>query len=135
MEIKGRTINKGDVEGYAVVLENPFSFTGDFDIKSGTLVIKDHPLSGETIANKILVIPMGKGAVNAPIGLYKARNEGNGPLAIICRRADPLTIECAMTVDIPIMDSFDKDPIESINTGDYLEMNGDKGTVNIKKKA
>jgi hypothetical protein len=132
MELKGRTINGGDVEGEAVVLREPFSFTGDFDFNAGTLIIRDHPLFGQKIAGKILVIPMGKGAVNAPIGLYKAQKLGNAPAAIICRKADPLTVECALTVDIPIMDSFDRDPIETIKTGNRVRMKSDEGVIAIE---
>lgn len=133
MELKGREINRGTVEGKAIVVETPFSFTGDFDIATGTLAIKDHPLFGQKIANSILVIPLGKGAVNAPIALYNAHKTGNAPVGIICRKADPLTVECAMTVDIPIMDSFDKDPIEEINSGDHIEMRTEEGVVVITR--
>ena len=35
MELRGRTINRGDVESEAVVLETPFNFTTDFDPRTG----------------------------------------------------------------------------------------------------
>jgi len=133
MELKGREINRGNVEGEAIVIKTPFSFTGDFDIATGTVAIKDHPLFGQKLANRILVIPFGKGAVNAPIGIYKAQKMGNAPIGIICRKADPLTVECAMTVNIPIMDSFDKDPITEIRTGDHITMLTEKGVVLITR--
>ena len=133
MKLEGRVVNKGDVEGEAIVLDVPFSFTGDFDPGSGTLIIKDHPLFGQKLGNKILVIPAGKGAVNAAIGIYKAQKQGNAPLGIICRKADPITVECAMTVNIALLDSFDKDPIETIRTGDYVRILGEEGVVIVEK--
>ena len=132
MELKGRVVNKGNIEGEAIVLENPFSFTGDFDPNNGTLTIKGHPLFGKKIANKVLVIPTGTGAVNAAIGVYRAYKKGNAPIGIICRKADPITVECAMTINIPLMDSFDKDPIETIRTGDHLRILGEGGVVVIQ---
>jgi predicted aconitase with swiveling domain len=129
MELRGRTINKGNIEGEAIVLENPFSLTGDFDPDSGTLIIKDHPLFGQKIANKILVVPTGKGAVNAAIVLYKAQKKGNAPIGILCRKADPVTVECAITVDIPMIDSFDRDPVTEIKTGNKLKILGEEGIV------
>ena len=132
MELKGRVVNKGNIEGEAIVLENPFSFTGDFDPNNGTLTIKGHPLFGKKIANKVLVIPTGTGAVNAAIGVYRAYIKGNAPIGIICRKADPITVECAMTINIPLMDSFDKDPIETIRTGDHLRILGEGGVVVIQ---
>ena len=132
MELGGRTINGGDVESEAVVLETPFNFTTDFDPRTGTLGIKGHPLYGKKIGNKILVIPAAKGAVTAAITIYHAKKRGNAPVAILCRKADPITVECAMVVDIPIMDSFDKDIIEVLKTGDHVKVFGEKGLIKIE---
>ena len=132
MELRGRVVNPGNIEGEAIVLGAPFSFTGDFDPNNGTLAIKDHPLFGQRIAHKVLVIPAGTGAVNAAIGVYRAYKKGNAPIGIICRKADPITVECAMTINIPLMDSFDKDPIETIKNGHYVTILGEKGIVIIR---
>ena len=132
MELTGRTINKGDAESEAVVLETPFNFTADFDPGTGTLGIKGHPLYGKRIGEKILVIPAAKGAVTAAITIYHANKRGNAPVAILCRKADPITVECAMVIDIPIMDSFDKDIIEVIKTGDHVKVFGEKGIIKIE---
>ena len=40
MELKGRVVNPGNIKGEAIVLEKPFSFTGDFDPNNGTLTLK-----------------------------------------------------------------------------------------------
>ena len=129
MQLSGRTINSGDVASEAVVLKDPFNFTGDFDPKTGTLSIKGHPLYGENIGNKIWVMPAAKGAVTAAITIYHAKKMGNAPVAILCRKADPITVECAMLIDIPIMDAFDKDIVEVIKTGDHVKVFGEKGLI------
>lgn len=132
MELRGRTINGGNVESEAVVLETPFNFNSDFDPETGALRIKGHPLYGKKIGNKILVIPAAKGAVTAAMTIYHAKKMGNAPVAILCRKADPITVECAMVVDIPIMDSFDKDIVEVIKTGDHVKLFGEKGLIEIE---
>jgi predicted aconitase with swiveling domain len=132
MELKGRVVNSGNINGEAIVIEKPFSFTADFDPNSGTLTIKDHPLFGQKIAKKILVFPIGTGAVNAAIGVYRAHKQGNAPIGIICRKADPITVECAMTINISLMDSFDKDPIENIKTGSQVRVLSEEGTVIVE---
>ena len=134
MELRGRTVNSGDAESEAVVLDNPFNFTSDFDPKNGTLANKGHPLYGKKIGNRILVIPSAKGAVTAAVTIYHAKKMGNAPLAILCRKADPITVECAMVADIPIMDSFDKDILKVIKTGDRVRVLGEEGLVKIKRK-
>ncbi len=39
-----------------------------------------------------------------------------------------------MAANIPTMTDFDKDPTEVIETGDYVIVNGDEGTVEVIKK-
>lgn len=133
MEIRGRVINAGDVEGEAFVLETPFNFTGDFDPVDGTLTVQGHPLSGQKIGGKIWVMPGGKGAVGASIIIYNAKKRDNAPIGIICKKADPLTVECAMTIDIPLMDSLEKDPITHIKNGDHVVISGEGGFVRLKR--
>ncbi|MBN2333188.1 MAG: DUF126 domain-containing protein [Deltaproteobacteria bacterium] len=131
MELKGRTINSGNVEAEAFVLQEPFNFTTDFDSKTGTLGIKGHPLYGEKIGDKVLVIPAAKGAVTAAITMYHAKKMGNAPAAILCPKADPITVECAMVSNIPMMDSFVEDIVAVIKTGDQIKVFGTKGLIEI----
>ena len=128
MRLTGRAINAGSVTAEAVVLDLPFSFIGDFDPETGRLAIKGHPLFGESLANKILVCPTGKGGTIAPFIAYRAWQKGNAPAGILCRKAEPLLCEAAITINIPILDSFDQDPIASIKTGQTLTINSDEVT-------
>ncbi len=117
MKLKGRIINGGAAAGTVVVLETPFSFIGDFDAATGTLVMDGHPLNGTGVAGKILVIPTGKGGTIAPFIAYQAMQAGKAPAAILCETADPILCECALVIDIPILDSFDESPVKAIKTG------------------
>ena len=129
MKIKGRVINGGKVEGEAVVLDVPFSFIGDFDPDTGKLAIEGHPLFGESLANKILVCPTGKGGTIAPFIAYQAWQKGNAPAAILCEKAEPLLCESAIAIDIPILDCFDENPVETITTGQSVSINNDEVIV------
>jgi uncharacterized protein len=129
MRLKGRVINAGKVKAEAVVLDVPFSFIGDFDPETGKLTIEGHPLSGETLANKILVCPTGKGGTIAPFIAYQGWQKGNAPAAILCEKAEPLLCESAIAINIPMLDSFDKNPVEAIKTGQSVSINNDEVVV------
>lgn len=129
MKMKGRIINEGNAKGEAVVLGMPFSFIGDFDPDTGILTIPNHPLSGKSIANKILVCTTGKGGTIAPFLAYQAKEKNNAPAAILCRKVDPILCESALTIDIPILDSFEEDPGEFIKTGQVITIEGDEVSV------
>ena len=128
MRLTGRVINAGSVTAEAVVLDLPFSFIGDFDPDTGTISIEGHPLFGESIAHKILVCPTGKGGTIAPFIAYRAWQKGNAPAGILCREAEPLLCESAITINIPILDSFTQDPVASIKTGQIVSINNNEVT-------
>jgi len=132
VKLKGRVINGGDVKGEAFVLDVPFSFIGDFDPDTGKLTIQGHPLCGESLADKILICPSGKGGTIAPFIAYQARQQGNAPAAILCEKAEPILCESAITINIPILDSFDENPVQRIKTGQFISINNDEVTVEEK---
>lgn len=129
MKLRGRVVNGGNVQGIAVVLDIPFSFIGDFDPSTGTLVLAGHPLNGESIAGKILVCPGGKGGTIAPFVAYQASTSGNAPKAIICEKADPILCESAIVINIPLLDRFEKSPISAIRSGQSVRIEGEILTV------
>jgi predicted aconitase with swiveling domain len=122
VRIKGRVVNGGECKGEAIVLTEPFSFIGDFDPETGLLTQQDSPLYGTSIAGKILVCPSGRGGTIAPFIAYLAAQKGNAPKAILCQRVEPLIAESAITINIPILDNFDCDPLKCIETGQQVEI-------------
>jgi predicted aconitase with swiveling domain len=129
MKMKGRVINGGNASGEALVLDVPFSFIGDFDPETGKLTILNHPLFGKSLANKILVCPTGKGGTIAPFIAYQAKKKGNAPAAILCRKVEPILCESALAINIPILDSLSKDPVEHIKTGQFITIKNDEVSV------
>ncbi len=129
MKMKGRVINGGNASGEALVLDVPFSFIGDFDPDTGKLTILNHPLFGKSLANKILVCPTGKGGTIAPFIAYQAKKKGNAPAAIICKKVEPILCESALAINIPILDSLSEDPVQRIQTGQFISIEDDEVSV------
>jgi predicted aconitase with swiveling domain len=129
MKLKGRVINGGRVEGEAFVLDTPFSFIGDFDPETGKLTIAGHPLFGKSLAKKVLVCPTGKGGTIAPFVAYRAWKNGTAPAAVLCQRADPILCESALAIDIPVLDRFDVNLLDTIQTGRFVFIKDDEVTV------
>ena len=129
MMLQGRVINGGVASGEALVLQEPFSFIGDFDPETGLLNIPKSGLADQSIADKILVFPTGKGGTIAPWMAYEAAKNKTAPVAILCQEAEPITCEVAITIDIPLLDSFEANIIETLKTGQKLKIDGN--TVSI----
>jgi predicted aconitase with swiveling domain len=132
--LRGRGVVKGFGEGEALVTRQGISFTGGVDIESGIIVEKNHELEGKSIVNKVLVFPAGKGSVGASSELYHASKAGTAPRAIINKQLDPPLVFGAILVRLPLMCDLNKDPIETIRTGDYVKVDATRGIVEITRK-
>ncbi len=131
MRIKGRVLNTGTVSGEAVVFDKGFSFIGDMDPATGTVTMTGSENHGRSLKDKILVIPTGRGGTIAPYIAYYAKKNAAAPLAILCNSADTITLECALVIDIPIMDQFPTDITKTARTGNRVSVNGREGFVEL----
>lgn len=129
--LKGRPIVSGHAEGLALASKKPISFLGGVDPDSGIIIEKSHDLQGRKIVAKILCFPNGHGSTVGSYVLYALAKKGMSPKAIINQSADPVIVVGAIIADIPMIDQVD---IKQIETGDEVEVDGEKGTVKIRKK-
>ena len=52
----------------------------------------------------------------------------------INRAANPTTVVAAILSDIPMVYELDQDPVTAIETGDWVEVDDDRGIVKVTKK-
>ncbi|NVM26646.1 MAG: DUF126 domain-containing protein [Desulfobacterales bacterium] len=134
MKLKGRTVNPGKAEGEAIVARIPFSFLGELEPSTGRIPSPSHELFGQSLADKIFVCPTGKGSSVGPAVAYLAKKAGVLPKAMILREVEPVIAAAILTADIPAVDKLDQDPLEVIETGDYVKVDADQGIVEVLKK-
>ena len=89
---------------------------------------------GMDVSGKIFVYPTGKGTTTDPYAVYVLMRGGKAPRAIINTEANPVTAAGALICKFPIVHRLDKNPLEVIETGDYVRVDGDRGTVTVTKK-
>lgn len=133
MILSGHKVYGGQVEGEALVVDEPFSFFGGIIPETGMLT--SGPCAGQTIKDKIFVFPRGKGSTLAPYVAYRALSTGAGPRAILCREVDGVVAMVSIIMGIPTVDRLEPDPILMIRSGDYLKVDADGGRVEITAKA
>lgn len=134
MKLKGHVINPGNADGEAIVTKTPFAFVGELDPTTGKVLSPSHELFGQSLTNKILVFPTGKGSSAAPLIAWTAMKAGNIPKAMICVQAEPTIAAAAITADIPKVDKLDGNPLEVIKSGDYVKVDATRGIVEIVEK-
>lgn len=129
--LKCHKIVGGCGEGEAIVSTDPICFYLT-DPKTGIVTERDHDLEGKNLANKILVLPSGKGSSVVQIdGLFKLAKNKVAPKAMIVQNVETVLITSAVIAEVPLVDRLEKSPFEAIHTGNYVKVNADKGFVTV----
>ncbi len=125
-QLKGRIIYKGKAQGEALVTEMPISFYGGVDPNTGVVLEKGHQLNGQSVKDKILVFPQGKGSTVGSYTLYRMKKNGTAPRGMINKECETIVAVGAIISEIPCIDKID---ICKIKTGDKIIIEND--TVSI----
>lgn len=131
MILQGRKVNGGLAQGEAIVSKMAFSYLGDFDARTGTVLPDGHDIKGESIAGKVFVFPIGKGSTVGPNVAYAAKKTGKTPIAMVCVEAEPVMAMVAIMNDIPMVAGFDPVLLDIVRSGDHIIVDGDTGTVEV----
>jgi predicted aconitase with swiveling domain len=86
--IEGKPVMPGEAEGVALVSDEPLSFWGGYDWKTGEIIDRRHPLSGQIAAGKILCVPFTRGSSTTTAVLLESIRAGTAPAAIITTESD-----------------------------------------------
>lgn len=130
IELKGRVIKKGKAAGEALATHQPISFYGGVDPETGRIIEKGHELEGENMAGRVLVFPGGKGSTVGSYVIYRLKKAGKAPAAIITEVCEPIVAVGAIIAEIPTVDRV---KIGLIETGDWVEVDGELVRVNKKR--
>ena len=107
LELKGRCVVPGLVEGEVVVSKEPISFLGDVDPKTGLIVAEDHPLKGQSIKDKIFAFPCGKGSTVGSYVIFQMKKNNMAPKAIVNQESEAIVAVGAIISNIPMITGID----------------------------
>lgn len=133
-EIKGRGVVKGRAEGEALVADAMLSFWGEVDPVTGKVIAVGHPLEGQSLSGRVLVIRSTKGSSATPMVLNLAKLEGKAPAAFVNVEVDSLAALGCIVNNIPMITDLEQDPFTTINTGDHVAVDADAGLLRITRR-
>lgn len=137
MIIKGNPIIPGFAKGIALVSNEPLSFWGGYDWKTGEIIDRRHPLSGEIAKDRILAIPFTRGSSTTTSVLLEAVRAKTSPTAIITTAIDFFFALASVVADemyskpIPLVAISESD-FARLQTGDQIEVD-DEGRVTVQR--
>ena len=133
--LRGRKVVGGMAEGEALVTKQTISTWGGVDARKGIITERRHELRGQSFAEKVLVFPAAKGSSGWSTVAQIIRLAGKAPKAMIIREINSLTGIGAVVMRVPTVTDLDRDPVETIATGDWVRVDADKGIVKITRKS
>ena len=121
---------KGSTEGEALVCHEPLRFTSG-EPADGIINQPGNELHGKSVKNKVVVYPCGCGGVG--YFLYQLRKAGGNPKAIVNMKPYHHEVIDAIFAEIPMVYGVDQNLLEIVQTGDYISVNADEGTITVTK--
>jgi cis-L-3-hydroxyproline dehydratase len=115
----GATFVYGEVLGEIIASDLELSFWGGLDPFSGEVIDRHHPLSGQSLTGKVLVIPGGRGSCSDSGVILELLRAGKGPAAIVAEREDdilPLGVVIAEEVFEKLI------PVVALNPRDFHQV-------------
>lgn len=135
--IQGKSFIQGTASGIALATNEPLSFWGGYDWKTGEIIDRRHTLSGMIAKDKILVIPFTRGSSTTTAVLLEAIRAKTAPNAIITTGTDFFFALASVVADelykmpIPLVAVSEND-FKKINTGNFVEINHE-GEIIVSK--
>lgn len=132
--LHGRGVVGGVAEGEALVTRETISGWGGVDAMTGTIIETRHELRGRSFKDKVLVFPGAKGSSGWSVVFHTARLAGAAPKAMIFNEMTTKVALGAVVMRVPSVTELDRNPLDVIETGDWVRVDGDTGTVAVTKK-
>ena len=132
--LHGRKVVGGCAEGEALVTKDTISGWGGVDAMQGTIIERRHDLRGQRFTGKILVFPGTKGSSGTSMVFHMTRLKGTAPKALIFNDMTTKAALSAVLLHAPAVTDLDQDPLEIIESGDWVKVDADNGLIEITKK-
>ena len=132
--LRGRKVVGGCAEGEAIVTRDTISGWGGINERDGTVIERRHELRGQSFKDKILVFPGAKGSSGWSAYFHMARLNGAAPRAMIFNKMTTKIALGAVVAHAPAMTDLEQDPLNIIETGDWVKVDADNGVVEITKR-
>jgi predicted aconitase with swiveling domain len=119
------------VEARALVMREGFSPRYDLDRWSGVISRIGHSAEGESIRDRVLVIPTTKGGVAGGWAFFDLLHKGIAPKALVFGKLNPVMVQGAVLARLPVTEGWEEDALQLIRTGDMLRIDPAARSITI----
>jgi len=119
------------IEGQVLVMREGFSPRYDLDRITGIISRIGHSVEGESVRNKILVIPTVKGGVAGGWAFFDLLYKNISPKALIFGKLNPVMVQGAVLAGLTITEGWSEDLLSILKNGDRVRIEPDKKRLEI----
>ena len=132
--LRGRTVVGGRAEGEALVTRQTIPGWGGVNPVQGVITETRHELRGVSFKDKVLVFRGAKGSSGWSAMYHTTRLAGTAPKALVFNEMTTKVALGAVVMRVPSVTGLDRDPLDVIETGDWVVVDADAGTVEVFKR-
>jgi predicted aconitase with swiveling domain len=99
-----------------------FSPRYDLDRVTGVISRVGHSVEGQSIKDRILVIPTSKGGVAGGWAFFDLLHKGIAPLALVFGKLNPVMVQGAVLANMPITEGWDQNLLDLLKNGDRIQV-------------
>jgi hypothetical protein len=127
--MRGKVVVPGQAQGLALVSDEPLSFWGGYDWRTGEITDRRHPLSGQIAAARVLCLPFSRGSSTTTAVLLEAIRNETAPVAILTTGTDFFFALASAVADELYAHPI---PLIALATEDFATLNsGDRVTIEL----
>jgi len=123
------------VEGEALVMREGFSPRYDLDRTTGVISRIGHSVEGQSVRDRILVIPTSKGGVAGGWAFLDLLQKGIAPLGMVFGKLNPVMVQGAVLAGMPLTEGWHPNALECIGSGDLIRVDPSSRTIVVLRKA
>jgi len=132
--LRGRKVVGGRAEGEALVTRQTIPGWGGVNPMRGVITEMQHELRGQSFKDKVLVCRGAKGSSGWSAMYHTTRLAGTAPKALVFNEMTTKIALGAVVMRVPSVTDLDRDPLEVIETGDWVIVDADRGLVEVVKR-
>jgi predicted aconitase with swiveling domain len=117
------------VEGEALVMKEGFSPRYDLNRVTGIITRIGHSCEGQSVKDKVLVIPTTKGGVAGGWAFVDLLKKGIAPRALVFGKLNPVMVQGAVLAEMTITEGWDEDASKRIATGQRVTVDAGAKTI------
>lgn len=124
-------LSEGVVEGEVLISQDDICYYL-VDPATGNVIERGHDIEGQSVAQKILVFPGGKGSsVVQADGLFQLLMKKNAPKAMVIKNPETVLVTSGIIMEIAMVDKVEEQFYSSIKNGDIVRVDANNGEITV----